>query len=162
MEFGNQLGPQSRYICSYIQTKSKILEGYSHPHTTPQRIPMGNHKLEQCQPRVNIISPIMLEAAIVETHRQHVGVGVAQSLNVGIRTTRVEMIVMPNINVVKRGVLIGSVAKLGSESCGVSARRNLSQSSALPIAITKVVGISQMVFTNPIMVIHGNKTTNRP
>ncbi len=43
------LGPQNRHIRSFIQTKSKKLEGYSHPHTTPQRIPMDNHKLEHCQ-----------------------------------------------------------------------------------------------------------------
>jgi hypothetical protein len=45
MELGNQLGPPSRQICPSIQTKSKELNGYSHPHITPQRIPMGNHRL---------------------------------------------------------------------------------------------------------------------
>jgi len=43
------LGPQNWHIRSSIQIKSKKLEGYSHPHTTPQRIPMYNHKLEHCQ-----------------------------------------------------------------------------------------------------------------
>jgi len=37
---------------------------------------MGNHRLEQCRYRVNITSPIVLEAVVVETWRQHVGVGV--------------------------------------------------------------------------------------
>jgi hypothetical protein len=34
MELGSQLGPQSQQICSFIQTRSKEPEGYSHPHTT--------------------------------------------------------------------------------------------------------------------------------
>jgi hypothetical protein len=32
---------------------------------------------------------------------------------------------------------------------------------ALPTSITKVVGILQMVFTNPIMTTHVNKITNQ-
>jgi hypothetical protein len=36
------------------------------------------------------------------------------------------MIVVPNMHVVKRGVLIGFATKLGSKSGGVSTRRNLS------------------------------------
>jgi hypothetical protein len=36
------------------------------------------------------------------------------------------MIVAPNIDVVKRGVLIGSTTKLGSRSGGVLVVRNLS------------------------------------
>ncbi len=62
----------------------------------------------------------MLEAAIVETQKQHVGIGVTQSLDASITTTRVEMFVAPNIDVVKRGVLIGYVTKLGSGLGGVS------------------------------------------
>ncbi len=123
---------------------------------------MGNHKLEQRESWVNTISLIMSEVAVVETHKQHVGVGVAQSLNASITITRVEMIVAPNINVVRRGILIGSVAKLGSESGGVSAGRNLNQSLALPVATTEVVNILQMVFINSIMATHENRTTYRP
>ncbi len=74
----------------------------------------------------------------------------------------VETVVEPNMNVVKRGVLIGFVSKLGSGSSGVSARRNLSQSSTLPAATIGVVGILQVVFTNSIMATHGNMTTNWP
>jgi hypothetical protein len=37
---------------------------------------MGNHRMEHNQPRVNTTSRIMLEMTIVETQRQHVGVGV--------------------------------------------------------------------------------------
>jgi hypothetical protein len=54
---------------------------------------------------------------------------------VGITTIGVEMIVAPNMDVVRRGVLIGSTAKLGSGLGGVLARRNLSQSSTLPTTI---------------------------
>ncbi len=73
-----------------------------------------------------------------------------------------EIVVVPNIDVVKRGVLIGSAVKLGSESSGVSAWRNLSQSLVLLAAITRVVGIPQMVFTNLIMATHGNRITAWP
>jgi len=62
----------------------------------------------------------VLEATIVETQKQHVGIGVTQSLDASITTTRVEMFVAPNIDVVKRGVLIGYVTKLGSGLGGVS------------------------------------------
>jgi len=72
----------------------------------------------------------------------------------------VEMVVVPNIDVVKKGVLIGFIVKLGSESDGVSIGRNLSGSLALPIAIIGVVGIPQIVFTNLIMVTHVNRTAN--
>ncbi len=73
-----------------------------------------------------------------------------------------EMVVAPNINVVKKGVLIGFIVKLGSESDGVSVGRNLSGSLVLPIAIIGVVGIPQMVFTNLIMTTHVNRTANWP
>jgi hypothetical protein len=65
------------------------------------------------------------EVAIVETRKQHAGVRVIQSLDVGITTTRVETIIAPNIYVVRRGVLIGSETKLGSGLGGVSTKRNL-------------------------------------
>jgi hypothetical protein len=34
---------------------------------------------------------------------------------VGITTIGVEMVVVPNIDVIRRGILIGSTSKLGSE-----------------------------------------------
>jgi hypothetical protein len=37
---------------------------------------MGNHRLEQRQSRINIVSPIVSKMIIVETRRQHAGVGV--------------------------------------------------------------------------------------
>jgi hypothetical protein len=72
------------------------------------------------------------------------------------------MVVVPSIDVVEREVLIGFATKLGSGSSGVSTVRNLSRSLALKTNITIVVGISQMVFTNPIMTTHVNMTANRP
>jgi hypothetical protein len=44
------------------------------------------------------------------------------------------------MDVVRRGVLIGSIAKLGNGLGGISARRKLSGSSTLPIATIGVVG----------------------
>jgi hypothetical protein len=64
------------------------------------------------------------------------------------------------MDVVRRGILIGSATKLGSGLGGVSVGRKLSGSSTLPIATIGVVGTPQMVFTNPIMTIHVNRTTN--
>ncbi len=73
-----------------------------------------------------------------------------------------ETIVALSINVVKWGVLIGSVIKLGSELGGVSIVRNLNQSSALPVTTIGVVHTLQMVFTNLIMTTHVNRTTDGP
>jgi hypothetical protein len=86
---------------------------------------MGNHRFEHHRSHISTSSLIVLEMVVVETYKQHVGVGVTQSLDVGITTTWVETIVVPNKNVVKRGVLIGFTTQLGGESNGVSAIRNL-------------------------------------
>jgi hypothetical protein len=74
----------------------------------------------------------------------------------------VETVVAPNMDVVKRGVLIRSTRKFGNELGGMSAGRNLSQSSTLLIVTTGVVGTPKMVFTNMIMTFHVNKTANQP
>ncbi len=63
---------------------------------------------------------------------------------------------MPNMDVVRRGVLIGFIAKLGNESSGILVGRNLSRSLTLPTTTIGVVGTLQMVFTNPIMTTHVN------
>ncbi len=123
---------------------------------------MGNHGLEHHQSQVNTTPPIVLKAAIVETQRQHARIGVIHSLDEGITTTWVETVVVPNINVVRRWVLIGFTTKLGNELGGVLIGRNLNRSSVLPIAITRVLGITQMVFTNLIMATHVNRTTYLP
>jgi hypothetical protein len=103
---------------------------------------------------------------IVETWRQPIGIVVTQSLDADITTTKVETIIAPSMDVVKKGVLIGSIAKLGSGlgdgSGGVLARRKLNESTTLPIATTRVVRTPQMMFTNPIMITHVNRTTNQP
>ncbi len=69
---------------------------------------MGNHRLEQRQFRVNIVPLVVSETTIVETQRQHVGIGVTQSLNAKITTIGVNMVLVPNIDVVRRGVLVRS------------------------------------------------------
>jgi hypothetical protein len=71
-----------------------------------------------------------------------------------------QKIVVPNIDVVIRGILITSTTKLGNESSGVLKGRNFNQNSTLSIATIRVVGIPQMVFTNAIMANHGNRTAN--
>jgi hypothetical protein len=57
---------------------------------------------------------------------------------VGVTTTRVETIVVPTMDVVKK---IGfSTTKLDSGLSGVSTRRKLNESLTLPTTITGVVG----------------------
>ncbi len=73
-----------------------------------------------------------------------------------------ETVVAPNINVFGRGVLLRFVTKLGSRLGGVLVIRNLSRNLTLPIAITKVVGIPQTVFTNSITTTHVNMIANQP
>jgi hypothetical protein len=72
------------------------------------------------------------------------------------------MIVVSTMDVIRRGILIGSREKLGSGSSGILTGRKLNGSLALPIVITRIVGTLQMVFTNLIMIIHVNRTTNGP
>ncbi len=64
--------------------------------------------------------------AIVETHKQHTKIRSIQSLGASITTIGVEMVVAPNIDVVKREILIRIAAKLSSGLSGVSVVRNLS------------------------------------
>jgi hypothetical protein len=52
----------------------------------------------------------------------------------------VEIIITPNMDVIKKGVIIGSITKLGSGLGGILAERNLTRSSALPITTIGVVG----------------------
>jgi len=73
----------------------------------------------------------------------------------------VETVIVPNIDVVKRGISIGFAPKLGSGSGEISTRRNLSRNSTLLTSSTKVVCIPQMVLTNLITTIHGNMTFDR-
>ncbi len=123
---------------------------------------MGNHKMEHCQSRINIAPPIVSETTIVETQKQHVRVGITQSIGTCIISIGVEMVVVPNIDVVRRVILIRSATKLGSRLNGVSTLRNLSRSLTLPTTIIGVVGMLQMVFTNPIMTTHVSKIRDQP
>ncbi len=63
---------------------------------------MGDHRMEHRRPRINTTSPIVSKFVIVETQRQPTGIGVTQSLDVSITTTRVEIVVAPNMDVVKK------------------------------------------------------------
>jgi hypothetical protein len=71
----------------------------------------------------------------------------------------VETIIAPNMDVVRKGVIIESATNLGRGLGGLFTRKKLTRSSGLPIANTGVVGTPQKVFTNPIMTTHVNKTT---
>ncbi len=70
--------------------------------------------MEHHQYRLNKTPLILLKIVVVETRKQHVRIKVSQSFNVGITTTRVEIVVAPSIDVVRREVLIGFPTKLGS------------------------------------------------
>jgi hypothetical protein len=74
----------------------------------------------------------------------------------------VEIVVAPNTNFVKGGILIGFATNLGCESGRVSKGRNLNRSSRLPTTITRVVGTPQMVSINSMMTTHVNTITYRP
>ncbi len=82
---------------------------------------MGNHIMGHPQTRVNSTSIRVSKAIVVEIWRQPVRIEVTQSPNVVIITIGVEMVVAPNTNVVKGGVLIGFTTNLGNGSNGVLA-----------------------------------------
>ncbi len=67
----------------------------------------------------------MLEAIIVENWKQNARIGIIQSLDVCITIIGVETINVPNMDFVKRGVLLGFTTKLGSGLGGTSTWRNL-------------------------------------
>jgi hypothetical protein len=54
------------------------------------------------------------KVVVVETQKQPTRVRLTQSFNASITTTRVETVVVPNMDVVKRGALIGYATKLSS------------------------------------------------
>jgi hypothetical protein len=72
------------------------------------------------------------------------------------------MVVVTNMNVVRKGVIIEPLINLGYGSDIFSTRRNLNRSLGLPTVNNGVTMTPQMVFTNPIMTIHVHKTTDRP
>jgi hypothetical protein len=77
---------------------------------------------------------------IVETHRQPTRIKVTQSLNVVITTIGMEMVIMPNMDVVKKGVVIESITNLCHGLGGFFIRKFFTRSLGLAIANTGVVG----------------------
>ncbi len=72
------------------------------------------------------------------------------------------IVVAPNTNPIKGGVLTGCATNLGHGLKGVLEGRTLSRSFRLPTTTTKVIGTPWMVFTNLIMIIHVNRIVDRP
>jgi hypothetical protein len=71
----------------------------------------------------------MSKATVVEIRTQ----------NVGITTIGVEMVGVPTMDVVRRGILFGFATKLGSESGEVLIGKKLNGSLALPITTIGVI-----------------------
>ncbi len=65
--------------------------------------------MEHCQTQVNTTSPRMSIVAIVKTQKQHVGIEVTQLFNAVIITIRLATVIAPNMDVVKKGMVIGYV-----------------------------------------------------
>jgi hypothetical protein len=104
----------------------------------------------------------VLEVVVVEIQRQLARIKVIQSPNAIMTTTGVETIIALSMNVIKGGIVIGSITNLGCGLGGVSVGRNLSRSSRLLATNTRVVGTPHIVFTNPIMTIHVNRIEDSP
>jgi len=104
----------------------------------------------------------MSKMEVVEIWKQPTRIEVIQLFNVIIPTTRVEIVVAPNTNVIRSGVLMGFVMNLGCRSRRVSVKRNLNTSLKIPIIITGVVGTPHMVFTNMILTTHVNRIAYQP
>jgi hypothetical protein len=86
---------------------------------------------------------------------------VTKSLNVVITTIGVEIVVAPNTNVVKGGILISYVENLGYGCDIVSIGISLNRSLEMLTITTRIVGTPHMVFTNPIMTTRVNIIINR-
>ncbi len=96
---------------------------------------MGHH-----QTGVNSISPRVLEVGVIEIQKQPIKIKVTQSLTVIIPTIGVEIVVVPNINFVKSGVLIGFTMNLGHGLGGVPSKMNLTRSLKTPLGTIGVLG----------------------
>ncbi len=79
----------------------------------------------------------MSKAIVVGTHKRLCQI--TQSLDAIITTIGVEVIVVPNMDFVRRGMVIASVTNLGCGSNGFSMGRNL-RSLGLPVTNTGVIG----------------------
>jgi hypothetical protein len=70
----------------------------------------------------------------------------------------VEIVVAPNTNSIKGGILIEFATNLGRGSRGVLVGMILNKSLKLLATTTRVIGTFYMTFTNPIMIIRVTKT----
>ncbi len=100
------MGPQNQQIHPSIQLRNREPEVYSKPYFAPQMIPMGNHKMGHHQTRDNTTSPRLSEITITKIQIQPIGIKVIQSINVFIIIIGMEMVVVPNTNVVRKGIVI--------------------------------------------------------
>jgi hypothetical protein len=82
----------------------------------------------------------MSEVTIVEIRRQSVGIIVPQSLVATIITTGVQIVVTPNMDVIRRGVLIGFATKLGSGLNGILAGWKQNGNATLPTITIGIFG----------------------
>ncbi len=78
--------------------------------------------------------------ADAEIQRQPIGIEFTQLLNVVISTIGVEIVVVPNINFVRSGILIGSTTNLGHGLGGVPSKMNLNRSLKIPLTTIGVLG----------------------
>jgi putative effector of murein hydrolase len=76
---------------------------------------MSNHKMGHHQTQVNLAPLKVSKTIVMEIRKQLVGIEVIQPLNVVIPTIAVEIVVAPNTNFVKGGILIEFAMNLG---CG--------------------------------------------
>ncbi len=96
---------------------------------------MGHH-----QTWTNSSSPRVLETIIAKIRRQPTRIEVTQPFNVVIPITGMEIVIAPNTNFVRSGVLIGFITNLGHGSYGVSMGKILNRSSKLLNTTTSIVG----------------------
>jgi hypothetical protein len=72
------------------------------------------------------------------------------------------MVVTPNMNVARRGGVIGFAVNLGRGLGGFLMGKSLSRSLRLSTTNARFFGTPQMLFTNPIIIIHVHKTIDEP
>jgi hypothetical protein len=82
----------------------------------------------------------MLEGIVIEIQRQLARMEVTKLLNVVITTIGVEMVVAPNTNVVRGGILIRIVENLGHGFGIIFIGKNLNRSLEILIITTGIVG----------------------
>lgn len=82
---------------------------------------------------------VVLKAIVTKIWRQPVGIKFTQSLNVVITIAGMETIVAPNMNIVRKGVIIGSTTNLDSGSGKNLVKRNLNRCLGLLIANNRIV-----------------------